>query len=739
MQDGKIPEMQGRHMNTPKAELGELAEKILRSVGGAGNVESLTHCATRLRFQLHDGAKVDKAALDAVDGIMGTVPQSGDRFQIVIGGAVAKVYSTITHLPSMNGGGTSRAQLNEDVKAAIRAKGRSRYAWVDNFFEYLSDSFRPLMGVLLGSSLIIAIASVLDALGLVDFRSADKSASWVFVDAMWRAVLYFLPVMVAYNAAKKLKIDPWVGATVMAAVMTPNFNSMLNESGKIPGVSCTTNATLGTQECVAQVFGLPMQLNDYGGQVFVPLLMVAVLLLVYRGLQRVFPEAVHLVFVPFFSTLIMVPLTAFFIGPLGIWAGNGLGSGLSWLNGNAPIVFAIIIPLLYPFLVPLGLHWPLNALMLQNINTIGYDFIQGPMGAWNFACFGATAGVLLLSLRHREKEMRQTATGALAAGLFGGISEPSLYGIHLRFKRIFPRMLVGCLVGGVIVGVLGGVDTKAFAFTSLLTIPVFSPVTSYTIAITASFFVSMGLVYFSDFRTTQDRAQVNAERDAAEAAAGGKADQGHEAKSADGRELVAVAAAGGAGGSADSSAVSPPAASAPTPAGGGVDVLAPVAGCVVSLDEVGDPVFASRALGEGVGIEPANGRIVAPVDGELVTTVQTGHAFGIRTAHGIEVLVHIGIDTVQMNGEGFDVRVKSGQRVCAGDLLVEVDLDAVRAAKHPTITLMTVTNTAELASVEAHVGQNVTVGTPVVTVRRGDPRVMGVCRGKPDPARGSAC
>ncbi|GGR62341.1 glucose PTS transporter subunit IIA [Streptomyces roseolus] len=699
-------------MNTPATGHGTLAERILRGVGGAENVESLTHCATRLRFQLHDGAKADATALDALDGVMATVPQSGDRLQIVIGGAVARVYSEIMDLPSMTNGGTAPRKSDADVKAEARARSRGRYLWLDNFFEYLSDSFRPLMGVLLGSSLIIAIASVLDALGIVDFRAADKSATWVFVDAMWRSVLYFLPVFVAYNAAKKLKIDPWVGATVMAAVMTPNFTGLINS--KIPGVTTTTNETLGTTESVAHVFGLPMQLNDYGGQVFVPLLMVALLALVYKGLQRVFPESVHMVFVPFFSMLIMIPVTAFLIGPLGIWAGNGLGEGLSWLNDNAPLVFAIMIPLLYPFLVPLGLHWPLNALMLQNINTLGYDFIQGPMGAWNFACFGATAGVLLLSVRHREKEMRQTATGALAAGLFGGISEPSLYGIHLRFKRIYPRMLVGCLVGGVLVGVLGGVDTGAFAFTSLLTIPVFDPMPVYAIAITASFFTAMALVYFSDFRTPQDRARANAERDAADAAA-------QETASADDRELVTV----GAPTSAAAGPATVPAAPAPAPgpaevatAGQGVELAAPVAGRVVDLDEVGDPVFASRALGEGVGIEPADGRVVAPVDGELMVVADTGHAFGIRTPEGVEVLIHVGIDTVQMQGEGFDVRAEAGRQVRTGDLLVEVDLDAVRAADHPTVTLMTVPNTAELASVEPHTGQDVAAGAPVVTVRR---------------------
>ena len=675
------------------------AEKILRGVGGPENIESLTHCATRLRFQLHDGARVDRESLDALPEVMGTVPQSGDRFQVVIGGAVAGVYSQIMNLPAMADGGTPRAKTDAEVKAEIRAKGRGRWSWLDSFFEYLSDSFRPLMGVLLGASLIIAIASVLDALGMIDFRAEDKSATWVFVDAMWRSVLYFLPIMVAYNAAKKLQIDGWVGAAVMAAVMTPDYIGLLD--GTAPGVTCTTNELLGTQQCVATVFGLPMQLNDYGGQVFVPLLMAALLALVYKGLQKVFPANVQLVFVPFLAMLVMIPVTAFGIGPLGIWAGNGLGTGLAWLNGNAPLVFAILIPLLYPFLVPLGLHWPLNALMLQNINALGYDFIQGPMGAWNFACFGATAGVLLLSIRHRETEMRQTATGALAAGLFGGISEPSLYGIHLRFKRIYPRMLVGCLAGGLIVGLLGGVNTGVFAFTSLLTIPVFDPMLTYVIAIAVAFVVAMVLVYVSDYRTAEQRAEADAARDAAEA----EAAPAHETAPAAAPAAPAAAAA----------PATAPAAPAATDQ---VVVAAPVAGRLVGLDEVPDPVFASRALGEGVGIVPADGRILAPADGLLASVAPTGHAFGLVTDGGAEVLVHVGIDTVTMQGTGFDVRVEQGQRVAAGDLLAVVDLEAIREAGVDPITLVTVPNTATFAAVEPAPSGEVAAGDTALTARR---------------------
>ena len=412
------------------------AEEIVAKVGGPGNILSLTHCATRLRFELQDASLVDQAAVEKIKGVMGAVPQSGDRFQVVIGGAVQTTFNQIMNLPSMSGVG--KGLSDADVKARERAKARGKVAWLDAFFEYLSDSFRPLLGVLLGASLIIAFAAVLDALGLVDFRSADKAAGWFFVDAMWRSVLYFLPIMVAYNAAKKLNIDPWLGATIMAALFTPEF-LMLSDPTAIPSTVCTTNPTLGTDSCIANIFGLPMQLNGYGGQVFVPLIMVAVLALVYRFLKKIFPENIQMVFVPFFSMLIMIPVTAFLIGPLGIWIGTGLGTGLAWLNGNAPIVFAILIPLLYPFLVPLGLHWPLNALMLANINTLGYDFIQGPMGAWNFACFGATAGVLVLTSRNKNRELQQTAIGALAAGLFPGMIAALCLLINLPSISVWTR------------------------------------------------------------------------------------------------------------------------------------------------------------------------------------------------------------------------------------------------------------------------------------------------------------
>lgn len=671
------------------------AQEILDAVGGPGNITHFTHCATRLRFELNDASIIDKDRVEAIDGVLGAVPQSGDRYQIVIGGAVQSVFNEINNLPSMKSGA---AASNDDVKAAARAKARGKNAIVDAFFEYLSDSFRPLLPVLLGASLILAFLAVLDSLGVVDTR-ADVIPAWLgYVNSMWRAVFYFLPTMVAYNASKKLDIDPWVGTAVILSLLTPNFLGLSNTSS-FTETTCTTTA-LGSEQCVTQIGSLPLQLADYGGQVFVPLLMVPILAVVYKGLKKIIPANVQMVFVPFISFIIIMPLTAFLIGPLSIWIGNGLGGGLAWLNGHAPILFAIIIPIIYPFLVPLGLHWPLNALQLANIASTGSDFIQGPMGAWNFACFGATAGVLFLSIRDRDTDMRQTASGALAAGLFGGISEPSLYGIHLRFKRIYPLMLTGCVVGGLVIGIGGGATTNTFVFTSLLTIPVFTPMAVYGLGVAAAFFTAFLMVVFFDYRTKEQKAEARAKKSLLE----------------DDAPAPAAAPAPVA------APATPAAEAAPAPAFSDeavadLTLTAPMAGELVALSDVADEAFAAGALGPGIAVSPAAGAVVvAPCDGKVSVAFPTGHAYGIKSASGVQVLIHIGMDTVKLEGKGFTPRVAKGDVVKRGDALAEVDWDVIREAGYDTITPMVVTNKKKFGEITPAAPGPVGITDTVVTV-----------------------
>lgn len=675
------------------------ASQIVDAVGGPDNIVGLTHCATRLRFQLRDSSPIDKAEVEAIPGVMGAVPQSGNRYQIVIGGAVAGVYNDIMDLPAMKGlSSSSGNQSDADVKAEHRSKGpRGKFSWLDNLFEYLSDSFRPIMGALLGASLFITFMALMGSLGVIGNWADSRVTlppSWQFVNLAWQCVFYFLPLLVAYNATKRLNADPWVGFSVMAVVMLPAFTEL--------GKTAHPLTLGGFKVNVVDVFGLPLTIFNYGSQVFPPLIMAAILAPLYKWLKKIISPNVQMIFVPFLTMLIMIPLTAFLIGPIGVYAGAGLANGLKAVNDVSPFIFAVLIPLLYPFMVPLGLHWPLNAVMLLNIQTLGYDYIQGPMGAWNFACFGATAGVLFLSVRDKDVTMRQTAIGALAAGLLGGISEPSLYGIHLRYKKIYPSMLVGCLVGGVIIGAGGGLHTPAFVFTSLLTIPAFDKIGLYSVAITASFFTAMALVIVRDYRDNDEKAAAKARRRQASA---------HEAES--------TAAAPAAATESITETATVEGAEAPTAAevaAEAVTVTSPLEGRAVPISEIPDPVFSTGAVGDGIAIEPTSNTVVCPADATVVTAPESGHAFGLKLDSGVELLIHVGIDTVELGGKGFDVKVKAGDHVSAGQPLVVFDPTVIDEAGYSKITPVLVTNGFDYSNVTGIPADDVTTGTPVITV-----------------------
>ena len=691
------------------------AADIVKAVGGAGNIESLTHCATRLRFQLRDASGVDTKTVEALPGVMGAVPQAGERFQVVIGGGVQNVYNDIMALPEMAGGGAAASDPDDidAIKARERAKGvRGKVAWIDSLFEFLSDSFRPILGALLGASFFITFMALMATLDVIPDWNAPGvtlDPSWAFINLMWQSVFVFLPLMVAYNATKKVGADPWVGFAIMAVLMLPGFTALAQdvEPTALFGIEAA-------QVAIVPVFGIPMPIANYSSQVFPPLLMAAVLGPLYKLLRKIITANLQLIFVPFFAMLIMMPLTAFVIGPIGVYVGAVLAQALAAINSFSPFIFAIVIPLAYPFMVPLGLHWPINAIMLLNIQTLGYDFIQGPMGAWNFACFGATAGVLILSLRHRDTQMRQTATGALAAGLLGGISEPSLYGIHLRFKRIYPRMLVGCFVGGLTIGIgsllMGlenGVTTQAFVFTSLLTIPAFQPTGLYAIAIGLAFFTSMFLVLWSNFRTPEQQAEFEAARDAAEAAAAAE----HVAPAVvEASEPRAI----------DASDAAPAAAAVPMATAvlekASIEVLSPLAGKVVPLSEVPDPVFAGGVMGPGAAIEPVGDTVFSPGAGVIAAAQPTGHAFGIVLDGGVELLIHVGIDTVNLKGEGFDVKVKNGDRVELGTPLVTFDRAVIQKAGYPLITPVIVLNADDFGEVSPVLEGDIAVGGSLITV-----------------------
>ena len=377
--------------NASNATPAVIAARIVDAVGGPANITSLTHCATRLPFELADAGHVNQHGLESIPGVLGAFPRAGNRYQVIIGGAVASVYEQIVRLrttrlmpaaqlpsavmqsasqstqptqsmqptqpaqPAQSAQSTQPTQpaqsapyLSDDAAPSrdtatdaeqscgpsntsrhftprtVREWGSAARAWAAAFFDYLSDSFRPILGVLLGASLVIAIVNVIVALGIVP--DGETSAGWILLKAIWEGVFTVLPIMIAYNAAKKLDVDPWLGGAIMAALMTPQLTGVMSGmsgtsvSSALSGeIQCSATATFGTETCTVSAFGIPIQLNDYSGNIFVPLLMAAVLAVVYRGLKRVIPDSVQLVFVPFLSLVVVFALTILVIGPLGIW------------------------------------------------------------------------------------------------------------------------------------------------------------------------------------------------------------------------------------------------------------------------------------------------------------------------------------------------------------------------------------------------------------------------------------
>ena len=686
----------------------ELGEKILTGLGGSENIAHFTHCATRLRVTPADRSKVNTEQIKSIPGVLSVIEQSGQT-QVVLGDRVEGVYNEMQTLPGM-------ANLGEDNAGSKKASEGKKAGWLTNIFDVLSDSFRPLLWALLGTSMILTLIVFLQQFGFfgqytdltgqsvnIDIvngpRLSDEAAGkaleaewmkqfafWYILKAAALSVLNFMPIMLGATAAKRLGANMWVGAAIPAALMTSTFQSL------------TKLADPATKMLDVSIMGLhlPLYAYDYTGQVFPPLLAVALLAPLERLLKKIIPNMLQMVFVPMLSVIILVPVTAFVVGPIGIGVAMGISDFLKNVNDVAPGAVGALIAGLYLFMVPLGLHWPLNAVMINNLQTLGTDFIQSPMGAYNFAVFGAVTGVAIRA--SRNKELRQTAVGASMSGLLGGISEPSLYGVVLRYKRVIPLILVPAVAGGATISLLG-VKSHAFAFTSLLSIPAMQPSALYALGLSIAFFGAMtGVLLFGYESRSKKDGQAAAETGSEGGPKAAGADEADTAKKT---------------GTAAAAAKAAPAKPA-VESGTVYELTAPLEGKAVALEEVPDPVFASGKLGKGVAIEPTGTAVVAPADAKVSATLPSGHAVGLKFENGVEMLVHVGLDTVQLDGKGFEVKVAKGDSVKAGQELLTFDPAVIKEAGYPLITPVLITNTNKFADVEGLPG----AATPESTVIR---------------------
>lgn len=581
------------------------AKNIVELVGGEQNISNLVHCATRLRFKLKDKTKANKSALQNLDGVLSVV-ENGGQFQVVVGSHVSEVYKEITKITNVD----RETDSADEPKGSIGAR----------IFEVISRSFSPLLGAMAGAGMLKALLTILTMTGLL----SAESGTYFILSAAGNAVFYFLPIFLGITLATKLGANPYVGGTIGAALLEPNFTSLLTNTGDI-----------------SNFLGIPVVLMQYSSSVFPVFIAVSVYALLDKFLKRTIHKDLQMFLVPMLSLMIIVPLTVIAFGPLGVYAGNAIGAGIDFLSTKSGILTGAVVGAAWTFLTLFGLHWGLVPLILDQL-AHGGSTLFAMLAAAPLAQAGVAFGVFL---RTRDKSIKTLSGSTLVPALLSGVTEPILYGLMMRYKKTIPYVIISAAVGGAINGMLG-VKAVVYAFPSVLSIPAFAPMGIHIIAIGVAFAGATLMTLIFGF---EDKKQKKVVSD----------NKVETSKSLAKKEVI----------------------------------ISPLTGEVKPLAEVDDPVFASEAMGKGIAIEPTVGQAVSPVNGVVSTVFPTGHAIGIASDEGAEILIHIGINTVQLEGKYYSPVVKQGDRVKQGDLLVNFDIEKIKEAGYPVITPIIITNT----------------------------------------------
>ncbi|GAA3020112.1 beta-glucoside-specific PTS transporter subunit IIABC [Tetragenococcus solitarius] len=636
----------------------ETATFIIEHIGGEENIISLVHCATRLRFQLKDTSKVDEEALKNNPGIL-TAVESGGQYQVVIGNHVAKVYQEIMNQYQIQSGDSTSngsASNADEIKKSVRSKNP-----LAKVFEYISGTFSPLIPSLAGAGMVKALLAVLTMFNWL----SEESATYAVLDAASNGLFYFFPIFVGISAAKFLNANPYVGGIIGAGLLEPSFTSLMDSSQNL------------------DFLGIPLIISDYSTTVFPLLVAIAFFAPLERFLKKYTPDTIQLFFVPMLSIIIMTPLTALIFGPFSQYLSQLIADGLVALLSFSSVLTGMLMASVWPFLVVLGVHWGLTPITLDNLARNG-DPLNAMQAGSTFAQMGIAFGVFL---RYRKnKNIRSLSFAATLSGIFAGVTEPILYGLILRYRRLIPILMVSGAIGG---GLVGFFDARllSFAFNSVLTIPAYSPIPQYVLSIAIAFAVATILTFI--FGLGKD-ADASLEAEAANEIANESSEEiAAEAAADDKEELVE---------------------------GTQIQIHSPLEGELVPLKEVEDEVFSSGAMGQGGAILPTEGKLVAPFDCKITSFFPTKHAIGLTDKNGIELLIHIGMDTVQLNGEHFSSSVKEGQEVKKGDSLVNFDIEAIQQAGYSVVTPIIVTNTNDFKQVASEKSRHVAPSDSIITV-----------------------
>lgn len=524
----------------------------------------------------------------------------------------------------------------EDTDKNGKDEGGTSGKILGKAIDLISGIFSPLLGAFAGAGLLKGLLALFVKLGWLDITTG----TYMILNAAADSTFYFLPILLGFTSARKFKANPFVAVAIAGALVYPTMITAFTEGAQI------------------SFLGIPVTLMSYASSVIPIILAVWIQSYVEKLLRSVIHESVRNILVPMLALVIIVPLTFLVFGPIGNTISQALASVYTWAYNLSPIIAGVIVGAFWQVFVIFGVHWGLVPIMLNNVTTLGYDTMLPMVAAAVLAQAGAGLGVLL---KTRNKQTKALAGSSTIAGVFG-ITEPLIYGITLKFKKPFIYACISGAVGSAIIGVGGGAGYE-FSVPSLLTIPTFiGPGFGATILGMAVSFVLAALLVMTLGFKDEAEANVNAPSDPAS-----------------GNAAAATATAG--------SLVEKEI------------IVSPLEGKIMPLEQLPDEAFASGAMGKGIVIEPSVGRLTSPVNGTVTTVFPTGHAIGITSDEGTELLIHVGVNTVKLKGQFFDKQVKEGDLVKQGDLLLNFDVEQIRAAGFVTATPIIVTNSASYLDV----------------------------------------
>lgn len=620
-----------------------LAKEILENVGGKENINSLTHCVTRLRFRLKDESKANDEALKNNPGVV-TVMKSAGQYQVVIGNHVPLVYADVCELAGISNG---TQQVEEEAPQGLFNK----------LIDIISGCFQPILGPLCAAGIIKGLNALLV---FILGSSFSNSGTYMILNAIGDSIFNFLPIILGYTAAKKFNVNVIVGMISGATLCYPTIQTdTLSAAGKAIG----TLPFIGAY--YTKFIGIPFVSGNYTSTVVPVICIVALAAQIQKIAKKFVPEMLQNFFVPFFVLIISLPIGLLVIGPVVSLLTTVLSNMFAGLYAFSPIVTAFVIGALWQCLVIFGLHWALVPMAMVNIGNLGYDTILPGMLGTTFAATGVLAAMYLKLKDENKKAL--AIPGVISA--FCGVTEPAIYGFLLPEKTPFVFSCIGGAVGGAIMGtvavkqyVIGGLGI--FSVVNYIS-PKGNATGMIVSLIAGAVSLVVGFVLTMIFYKTNDQQVENKEVTKLE------------------EETI----------------------------------LSPIKGEVKSIEESSDAAFASGALGKGVVILPKEGKVYAPVTGTVTVLFPSLHAIGITSDAGVELLIHIGINTVQLNGEGFTAHIKQGDQIKQGQLLVEFDMNKIKEAGYSLETPVLVTNYADLKEVKNTSASSVQLQETLIEVK----------------------